>query len=104
MSTKSVVRGQVVTKDAERYLRRLCKHWTHKFTIAFSSTVGHIQFFEHSLVDLRAEEGILRVQVTSVDHDEARKIAQIVEDHVVRFGHNETLEFTWEEPVSEKVS
>jgi len=83
----------VETQNASRYLQQLCKHWSHKFTVDFTPTEGHIEFGDGRRVDLRADETALSVEVDSAA--DIQRLEQVVADHIVRFAFREELNFVW---------
>ncbi|WP_395446893.1 DUF2218 domain-containing protein [Aminobacter sp. UC22_36] len=82
----------VETEHASRYLQQLCKHWGHKFKVEFSPTEGRIDLGEGRLVDLRAGDHSLTVDVEAED---LPRMEQVVVDHIVRFAFREELKFEW---------
>ncbi|MBE1203977.1 DUF2218 domain-containing protein [Aminobacter carboxidus] len=82
----------VETEHASRYLQQLCKHWSHKFAVDFSPTEGRIDLGEGRVVDLRANDRTLTVDVEA---DDLPRMEQVVVDHIVRFAFREELKFDW---------
>jgi uncharacterized protein len=85
-------RAVVETEHASRYLQQLCKHWSHKFAVEFSPTEGRIDLGEGRVVDLRADDASLTVEVEAA---ELPRMEQVVVDHIVRFAFRENLVFDW---------
>jgi uncharacterized protein len=85
-------RAVVETEHASRYLQQLCKHWSHKFAVEFSPTEGRIDLGEGRVVDLRADDASLTVEVEA---PELPRTEQVVVDHIVRFAFRENLVFDW---------
>ncbi|MDH4984764.1 DUF2218 domain-containing protein [Aminobacter anthyllidis] len=84
--------ASVATEHASRYLQQLCKHWSHKFAVDFSPTQGRIDLGEGRVVDLRADDRTLTVDVEAED---LPRMEQVVVDHIVRFAFREELKFDW---------
>ncbi|MBT1154622.1 DUF2218 domain-containing protein [Aminobacter anthyllidis] len=84
--------ASVATEHASRYLQQLCKHWSHKFAVDFSPTQGRIDLGEGRIVDLRADDRTLTVDVEAED---LPRMEQVVVDHIVRFAFREELKFDW---------
>ncbi len=84
--------ASVATEHASRYLQQLCKHWSHKFSVDFSPTEGRIDLGEGRVVDLRADDHALTV---NVDAEDLPRMEQVVVDHIVRFAFREELKFEW---------
>lgn len=85
----------VSTDNASRYLQQLCKHWSHHFDVTFDPNAGHIKFGAEQQVSLQAETGQLLIIVSDNSSDAIPGLQKVVEDHLRRFAHRETLDFTW---------
>lgn len=84
----------VPTAHASRYLQQLCKHWMHKFDVAFDPNHGRIIMPENRTVTLDATPDALLVTLDA-PADTAAHMRQIVESHIARFAFREDLVFAW---------
>ncbi|MCA0964757.1 DUF2218 domain-containing protein [Salipiger bermudensis] len=87
--------AHITTRNASRYLQQLCKHWTHKFEVAFDQLHGTIDFGGGERTDLIADETGLRALVYADTPEAADKLAQVVENHLTRFAFREDISFDW---------
>ncbi|MEO9339026.1 DUF2218 domain-containing protein [Mesorhizobium sp. SB112] len=87
--------ASVKTENASRYLQQLCKHWSHKFKVEFTPQSGGIEFGETTHVGLTASDSELDVVITADDASELPRVAEVVENHIVRFAFREELVFDW---------
>ena len=84
----------VPTENASSYLRKLCRHWSHRFPVEFNDEHGVIEL-PQAKCTLDAAPATLTVRLDlAEDADEAR-IRRVVEEHLQRFGFQEELVFAW---------
>jgi hypothetical protein len=92
MSTAS---ARVPTAHASRYLQQLCKHWSHKFPVSFTSHNGRIELpLGVCILDADADSlGLL----LDTDSERLSRMEDVVADHIKRFAFKEELRFQWVE-------
>lgn len=90
-------RAVIVTPSGSRMLQQLCKHWAHKFEVAFTPEHGEITL-PMGRCALDATNDALTVVVSAADPGDAPRLQKVVEEHLRRFAFRETLEFDWVEP------
>jgi hypothetical protein len=85
--------ARVPTASASRYLQQVCKHWSHKFAVEFTSEKGYIPFTDGQFggdprcTDLRAE---------APDAETLERLQRVVVEHIKRFAFREDLgEVQW---------
>ena len=83
----------VSTEHASRYLQQLCKHWSHRFTVAFTPEAGRIDFGDGETVELTAQPAKLEIRVWTAG--DLAELERVVEEHLQRFGFREQLVFEW---------
>jgi hypothetical protein len=86
---------RVPTEHASRYLRQLCKHWSHKFPVDFTPHNGRIEMSAGVLI-LDADPEGLGLSLTTAP-DELVRMEGVVERHLERFAFKEDLSFQWVE-------
>ncbi len=84
----------VSTENGASYLRRLCKHWSHKFETELQENSGRVHFGEGELIEFSADSEALTVTITA-DSGAFDKLEHVIVAHLERFAAKETLEFTW---------
>lgn len=86
--------AEVSTDNASSYLRKLCQHWSHKFTVAYDDQQGTIEL-PQTLCVLHADAATLRVRLEMEGDGDEDRMEQVVAEHLQRFGFKETLVFAW---------
>lgn len=85
----------IVTTNPGRLIRRLCKHWSHKFEVSFDDQQGSIALgADHC--QLTAGEGSLTAQIKSEDQTQLERLETVVADHLQRMSSEETFTFDWQ--------
>lgn len=91
----SVSVANVPTGSASRYLQQLCKHWSHRLTVAFDAEQGSVDFPGGARLELRADAEMLYLLLRTPDAEETR-MRGVVEEHLNRFAFREgPLVFDW---------
>ena len=88
----------VSTESGESYIKRLCKHWSHKFQTRIEGPHGEVQFGEGQRLLFQAEATTLEIIITAPEENLA-KLESVVASHLERFATKETLEFAWHRSV-----
>jgi len=87
----------IPTAAASRHLQQLCKHWSHKFAVAFTPEHGVIPFDETRRCTLDATPGRLVLRIEAADEATLERTQGVVIDHLKRFAFREELgEVRWE--------
>ena len=91
----TTVTGEAATPDAARVIRRLCRHWAHKFPVEFDPHHGAIDLTSLGRTVLDADETALHIAVAAVDAASLERLETVVADHIKRFAFREELAFDW---------
>jgi hypothetical protein len=92
-----VITGEAATLEASRILRRLCKHWSHKFAVRCDDASGEIQLNDARVL-LRAAPERLFVTLENPQAEVPRRLMGVVADHLQRMAADTTLEVVWSDP------
>ena len=92
----STYHADIVTTQGSRYLQQLCKHWSHKFVVAFDPSHGTIQL-DAVRCTLNAKSDLLLVDLDADDPAGLPRLCDVVFEHIQRFAFRETLEAKWVE-------
>jgi len=84
---------RVPTAHGSRYLQQLCKHWGHKYPVAFTPEHGRIEMSAAVLIMDADAEG-LALRLTAAGED-LERMQGVVERHLERFAFKEELKFDW---------
>ena len=90
--------GSMTTERPERYAKQLAGHWARKGCAGEEDGATVIRFDTGQVVVLRPEPGVLRIEASVPDDADADRFAQVVKDHLERFGQRDELDVTWEDP------
>lgn len=86
---------QIDTANPSRLIRRLCKHWSHKFEVDFDDQQGNIALGVGKCL-LKAGEGTLNAEVEAGDEEQLQRLETVVADHLQRMASDETFSFDWQ--------
>ena len=82
---------RIATASASAYLVRLCKHWSHKFTIEYTPERGMIPFDADRRCYLEADPDALNLRVEAPDGETLERTQDVVIKHLLRFSFKEEL-------------
>ena len=85
----------IETTEGARYLRRLCKHWSHKFDVTFDETQGKVPFSDEASLSLQATASALHLRLEHTDADSLPELQQVVVEHLQRFAGDTVLVVSW---------
>ena len=86
---------QIQTSDPSRLIRRLCKHWSHKFEVDCDDQLGRIALGD-TQCSLTAGENSLTATLQTVDEQQLTRMENVVADHLQRMSADETFSFAWQ--------
>lgn len=84
----------IATSEPGRVLRRLCRHWQHKFEVSFNEQRGEI-LLEDVRCELLVREGALEVLLHVPDPAQRNRFENVLADHIQRMAGSETLVIDW---------
>jgi len=85
----------VATANAARYLGQLCKHWSHRFVVAFDKTAGRVEL-PLGVCLLTAGPDRLGLVLEAADEAALARLEEVVAEHLNRFAFREgELAFAW---------
>ena len=90
--------GSMTTDRPERYAKQLAGHWARKGSAGEEDGATVIRFETGQVVVMRAEPGVLRIESSVPAGGDADRFAQVVKDHLERFGQRDELDVVWDEP------
>lgn len=90
------INGEAVTDDAARVMRRLCRHWSHKFVVRFDDHTGDIQINDVKL-SMRVAPDRLHVLLENPAGEIPERLPGVVAAHLVRMAGTEPpLQVNWQ--------
>lgn len=89
------IQARVPTANAGRYLVQLCKHFAHKIPVDYDGCRGRADF-PWGICHLEAMDGLLVLRCEAGDQEALDRVAEVVADHLRRFGWREALSLDWQ--------
>jgi uncharacterized protein len=83
--------AKVATASASRYLQQICKHWSHKFEVAFTPENGRVPFAADRACDFAASPDTLTMRIEAADDATLERTQDVVVEHLKRFAFREDL-------------
>ena len=90
--------GTMATDRPERYAKQLAGHWARKGSTGVEDGATVIRFESGQVVRMWPDAGRLRVEASVPDGGDADRFAQVVKDHLERFGARAELDVVWDDP------
>ncbi len=79
----------VQTRNASRYMTRLCKHWSHRFEVDFDESTGRIEFGGKERCLLNASSDSLEMTVEAPSQSALASLEKVVVDHLMRMANDD---------------
>jgi hypothetical protein len=86
---------RIETSNPSRLIRRLCKHWSHKFDVSHDDRQGRIALGDTDCL-LTAGEGSLTAEIQTADEAQLARMETVIADHLQRMATDETFNFAWQ--------
>lgn len=84
----------VATEHGIAYLRRLCRHFSHKIPTSMHGEQGRIEFpFGLCVVDV--DEKSMRIRIAIDQASELDRAERVVEDHLLRMANKDDPVVVW---------
>lgn len=89
------VSGSMATERPERYAKQLVGHWAKRGPVTIEDGATVQRWETGQVIVLRPAEGVLQVEISVVEGDDAARFAQTVKEHLERFGQRDELDVVW---------
>ena len=90
--------GTMATDRPERYAKQLAGHWARKSATSQDEEGATVIRMESGgVVVLRPSTGVLAIEASVPEGGDADRWAQVVKDHLERFGQRDELNVVWQE-------
>lgn len=93
----NTITAKVATPNGGKYVRQLCKHWSHKLEVEQEGDSGKV-VFPSGVATMAADGEGIAIEVTGENRDDVRQLADVVARHVDRFAFREdplTYDWAW---------
>ena len=94
----TTVIGSMKSDRPERYAKQLVSHWRERGPVTMEDGATVQRWKTGQVLVLRPTDGALEVELSVPDGDDAARFAQVVKDHLERFGQREELDVVWADP------
>lgn len=91
------VEAHVATPNGGKFVRQLCKHWSHKLPVEVDGDTGTVTF-PTAVATVAAGPDAIHVSLSGEDRAGLDKLKDVVADHLDRFAFREaplTYEWKW---------
>lgn len=88
----------VATANGGKYVRQLCKHWSHKLEVEQEGDNGKVTF-PNAVVTMVADEQGIAVRISGEERGEIERLTDVVASHLDRFAFREgplTYDWSWQ--------
>ena len=93
MQTKT---GTVATNRPERYAKQLASHWATRGPATDEDGATVLRWETGQVITMRPAEVALEVEVSVPDEGDVDRFADVVKDHLERFGQRDELDLVWD--------
>ena len=87
--------GTMATDRPERYAKQLVSHWSKRGPVTEEDGATVQRWESGQVITLRPVEGLLEVEVSVPDDGDVERFAQVVKEHLERFGARDELNVVW---------
>jgi hypothetical protein len=85
----------VPTANGGKYVRQLCKHWSHKLEVELEGDRGIVRFPE-AVAMMEGGTDAIRLELSGQDADVVERMKAVLERHLDRFAFREApLAYGW---------
>jgi hypothetical protein len=92
------IAGSMATERPERYARQLASHWATRGPVTVDREVTTMRWATGQIIVMRVVEGALAIEVSVPDGIDLEHFAQVVKEHLERFGRRAELNVVWSAP------
>ncbi|HET6694272.1 MAG TPA: DUF2218 domain-containing protein [Pedococcus sp.] len=93
---KTVTGSMATDRPPGRYAKQLASHWATRGTVTEEGGATVMRWTTGQIIVMRPEEGYLAVEVSVPDDADAERFAQVVKEHLERFGQRDELHVVWD--------
>ncbi|GGN48276.1 MAG: hypothetical protein CMH85_14060 [Novosphingobium sp.] len=93
----NTITAKVKTESGGKYVRQLCKHWSHKLETSVDGDRGTVTF-PAAVATMDADGEGIAIAISGEDKSEVERLTDVVASHIDRFAFREaplTYEWAW---------
>ncbi len=91
----STVKGTMATDRPDRYAKQLVSHWAKRGPVTVEDGVTVQRWESGQVIWLRPAGDVLEIEVSVGEDGDLAHFAQVVKDHLERFGQRDELNVVW---------
>ncbi|MCT2399463.1 DUF2218 domain-containing protein [Novosphingobium mangrovi (ex Huang et al. 2023)] len=95
----NTIASKVKTANGGKYVRQLCKHWSHKLQTEVEGDSGKV-VFPNAVATMDVDDEGIAIAITGEDRAELEQLTDVVARHLDRFAFREAplgYDWTWRE-------
>jgi hypothetical protein len=89
------IHGSMATDRPGRYAKQLASHWANRGPVTDDDGATVMRWTTGQVIVMRPVDGALEVEVSVPDDADIDRFAQVVKDHLERFGQRDELNVVW---------
>jgi hypothetical protein len=89
-----ICEGRALTDDPSRFLKQLCRHFSHSKEAEWTEDRGSIRF-AYGLCDLQSGQGELFFTASSEAQESLDRLTSVISAHLDRFTFREPISIEW---------
>lgn len=94
----NTISARVATPNGGKYVRQICKHWSHKLETEINGDRGKV-FFPTAVTAMDADETGITITISGEGRDDVEQLTGVVSSHIDRFAFREdplTYDWAWQ--------
>ena len=91
----TTVSGTMKTDRPVRYAQQLVSHWEERGPATEEDGATVQRWETGQVLVLRPTDGALEVEIRVAEGDDAARFAQVVKEHLERFGQRDEVDLVW---------
>lgn len=89
------IHGSMATDRPGRYAKQLASHWANRGPVTDDDGATVMRWTTGQVILMRPVDGALKVEVSVPDDADIDRFAQVVKEHLERFGQRDELNVVW---------
>lgn len=91
----NTIAAKVATTNGGKYVRQLCKHWSHKLEVELDGDTGKVTF-PGAVATMAADGEGIAIRIAGEDREAVERLTEVVARHIDRFAFREDpLSYDW---------
>lgn len=94
----NAIAAKVATPNGGKYVRQLCKHWSHKLAVELDGDTGKVTF-PAGVTTMAADREGIAIRIVGENREDVERLTDVVARHIDRFAFREAplaYEWSWE--------